>query len=148
MNSQRGDLIEAFKFINGQHSGYLKDVFEISRANRVKSHQHKLVMEHSRTRLRQSFFNRRVVGNWNRLPNDVVGAESLALQKQTGQAFYRQRIGVPTCTHGTSCFLQVKQDKQKKFRNRIDGQHNRVLVPDGSLLRSFFMSFKVQLAFV
>ena len=26
----RGDLIEVFKFINGQHMGYLKDMFELS----------------------------------------------------------------------------------------------------------------------
>ena len=35
-------------------------------------------MKHSRTRLRQSFFGRRVVEPWNKLPIDVVAAESLA----------------------------------------------------------------------
>ena len=34
-------------------------------------------MKHSRTRIRQSFFARRVVGHWNGLPENVVTAESL-----------------------------------------------------------------------
>ena len=49
----RGDLIEVFKFVNGQHVGYLKGMFEINTENRGRCHEHKLIMKHSRTRLRQ-----------------------------------------------------------------------------------------------
>ena len=73
----RGDLIEVFKFINGQHMGYLKDMFELSKDTRGRGHEHKLIVKHSRTRLRQSFFSRRVVGQWNDLPGDIAGAASL-----------------------------------------------------------------------
>ena len=73
----RGDLIEVFKFIKGMHAGYLQDMFEISKVHRGRGHQHKLVMKQSRTRLRQSFFARRVVGHWNGLPRDIVAADTL-----------------------------------------------------------------------
>ena len=73
----RGDLIEVFKFIKGQHTGYLRDMFEINNVNRGRGHRFKLVVKQCRTRLRQSFFSSRVVGYWNRLPEDVVSVESL-----------------------------------------------------------------------
>ena len=59
--------------------GYLKDMFELSKDTRGRGHEHKLIVEHSRTRLkkRQSFFSRRVVGQWNDLPGDIAGAASL-----------------------------------------------------------------------
>ena len=73
----RGDLIEVYKFVCGQNVGYLKDMFEFDEANRGRCHQHKLVIKQSRTRLRQSFFSRRVVGHWNGLPENVTNAGSL-----------------------------------------------------------------------
>ena len=73
----RGDLVEVFKFIKGIHAGYLQDMFEISKVNRGRGHQHKLVMKQSRTRLRQSFFARRIVGHWNVLSKDIVSADTL-----------------------------------------------------------------------
>ena len=73
----RGDLIEVFKFVNGQHVGYLKGMFEFNTENRGRSHEHKLIIKHSRTRLRQSFFSRRVVSHWNNLPGSVANASSL-----------------------------------------------------------------------
>ena len=77
----RGDLIEVFKFVSGQQMGYLKDMFEFNRQNRGRCHQYKLTVKHSRTRLRQSFFSRRVVSHWNNLPADVVSAASLVAFK-------------------------------------------------------------------
>ena len=53
-------------------------MFQINSDNRSRGHQYKLVMKHSRTRLRQSFFSRRTVGHWNKLPENVVAAKSLA----------------------------------------------------------------------
>ena len=73
----RGDLIEVFKFANGQHIGYLKGMFDFSTETRGRCHKHKLVTKQSRTRLRQEFFSRRVVGNWNKLPESVTCAVSL-----------------------------------------------------------------------
>ena len=73
----RGDLIEVFKFVHGQHLGYLKGMFEFNEENRTRCHDHKLTVKLSSTRLRQSFFSRRVVGHWNNLPCNVVSASTL-----------------------------------------------------------------------
>ena len=73
----RGDLIEVFKFVNGQTTGYLKDMFDFNLEGRNRGHQYKLVIKRSRTKLRQSFFSRRVVGHWNSLPNRVISAASI-----------------------------------------------------------------------
>ena len=77
----RGDLIEVFKFVTGVHAGYLEDMFEFDREHRGRCHRHKLVVKQSRTRLRHSFFSRKVVSYWNSLPHDVVDATSLMLFK-------------------------------------------------------------------
>ena len=74
----RGDLIEVFKFVKDQQHGYLKGLLEFNKENRSRGHNFRLIVKHSRTRLRQSFFGRRVVEPWNKLPIDVVAAESLA----------------------------------------------------------------------
>ena len=73
----RGDLIEVFKFVNDHQMGYLKNMFEFDMENRGRGHQRKLIVKQSRTRLRQSFFSRRVVSYWNKLPGVVVSAATL-----------------------------------------------------------------------
>ena len=86
----RGDLIETYKFVNGQDIGYLKGMFEFSRQIRGRDHQHKLIIKQSRTRLRQSFFSRRVVGHWNKLPESVTSAASLASFKKRLDEYYME----------------------------------------------------------
>ena len=66
-------------------------MFEINRIKRGRGHQYKLIMKQSRTRLRQSFFSRRVVGHWNRLPEDVTAAESLASFKVRLDKHYTEK---------------------------------------------------------
>ena len=51
----RGDLIEVYKFVIGQHIGYLNNLFDFDRETRGRCHQYKLIVKQSRTRLRQSF---------------------------------------------------------------------------------------------
>ena len=87
----RGDLIEVYKFVHGQHSGYLKGMFELNETDRGRGHQYKLIVKHSRTRLRQSFFTRRAVGHWNGLPENVVTAESLGSFKARLDKYYTGR---------------------------------------------------------
>ena len=86
----RGDLIETYKFVNGQDIGYLKGLFEFSRQIRGRDHQHKLIIKQSRTRLRQSFFSRRVVGHLNKLPESVTSAASLASFKKRLDEYYME----------------------------------------------------------
>ena len=87
----RGDLIEVFKFVNGQHIGYLKNLFEFDRGIRGRRHQYKLVVKRSRTRLRQSFFSRRVISHWNKLPGEVVSAITLSSFKTRLDKYFSLR---------------------------------------------------------
>ena len=85
--------MEVFKFIKCRHAGYFQDMFEISKVNRGRDNQHKLVIKQSRTRLRQSFFARRVVGYWNRSSKDIVSdryTDTAVLQNATGQVHWER----------------------------------------------------------
>ena len=87
----RGDLIEVYKFVHGQHIGYLKNLFDFDREPRGRCHQYKLIVKQSRTRLRQSFFSRRVVSHWNKLPADVVCAVTLVSFKDGLDKYFTRK---------------------------------------------------------
>ena len=87
----RDNLIEFFKFIKGRLAGYFQDMFEISKLNRGRCHCYRLVMKESRTRLRQLFFARRVVGHWNRLSKHIVSGYAGVLQNVIGQSLQWER---------------------------------------------------------
>ena len=70
-------------------------MFEFDEANRGRCHQHKLVIKQSRTRLRQSFFSRRVVGHWNGLPENVTNAASLlSFKNRLDEHFTKKGYGL------------------------------------------------------
>lgn len=87
----RGDLIEVFKFVNGQQRGYLKDLFVFNNNNITRGHQFKLNTQNCRTRLRQSFFSNRVINHWNDLPSSIVGQTSLATFKNSLDKHFKDR---------------------------------------------------------
>ena len=87
----RGDMIEIFKFVHGQSKGYLSGMFEFNNTTRVRGHQLRLITKHSRTRLRQSFFSRRAVGHWNKLPSDIISANSLQSFKAKLDVFFKEK---------------------------------------------------------
>ena len=73
---KRGDLIETFKLVKGitkvDHETFFTINENISRGN-----MYKFVKYRSRLNIRASFFSQRVVNDWNKLPNDVVSADSV-----------------------------------------------------------------------
>ena len=48
-------------------------------------------MKRSETRIRQSFFSRRVVGVWNDLPEEIVSAGSLVSFKTLLDKYYMEK---------------------------------------------------------
>lgn len=86
----RGDLIEVFKFVQDPEERYLSDLFTFNRNDTVRGHQYKIILNHSRTRLRQSFFCRRVVKHWNQLPNEIVSSSSLGIFKTKLDNHFRE----------------------------------------------------------
>ena len=87
----RGDMIEIFKFVHGQSTGYLSGMFEFNDKARGRGHQFRLVVKQSRTRIRQSFFSRRAVGHWNKLPTEIVSVTSLRSFKASLDAFFIEK---------------------------------------------------------
>ena len=73
---KRGDLIGTFKLVKGitkvDHETFFTINENISRGN-----MYKFVKYRSRLNIRSSFFSQRVVNGWNKLPNDVVCADSV-----------------------------------------------------------------------
>ena len=73
---KRGDLIETFKLIKGiTHVDYTH-FFKINE-NMGRGHMYKFVKNRSRLNVRAHFFSQRIVNDWNKLPTDVVNADSV-----------------------------------------------------------------------
>ena len=67
------------------------DMFEFNSEGRSRGHAFKLVVKQSRTKLRQSFFNRRVVNHWNNLPECIVSAASLQTFKNSLDKYFTEK---------------------------------------------------------
>ena len=72
----RGDLIETHKILTVEVDIDATHFFELSREERTRGHQLKLKKNRAVHPARTNFFSHRVVSPWNRLPEEVVTAES------------------------------------------------------------------------
>ena len=72
----RGDLIETHKILTGKVDTDAAHFFELSREERTRGHQLKLKKKRAVHLARIKFFSHRVVSPWNRLPEEVVTAQS------------------------------------------------------------------------
>ena len=73
---KRGDLIETFKLVKG-FTKVDHDKFFTINENIGRGHMYKFAKYRSRLNVRASFFSQRVVNDWNKLPDDVVSADSV-----------------------------------------------------------------------
>ena len=69
---QRGDLIEAFKILNGFMNVQIGTTFTLSTTQLTRGHPFKLFKNRSNLELRRHYFTNRVVNLWNSLPSHVV----------------------------------------------------------------------------
>jgi hypothetical protein len=74
---KRGDLIETFKMVKGLNDVDYTKFFQISAHNKTRGNSLKLEKKQCRNNIRQSFFSQRIIGEWNKLPEEVVAAESV-----------------------------------------------------------------------
>ena len=51
--------------------------FSLDIGNRTRGHKYKLTKSRSRLNIRKNCFSQRTVNEWNRLPESVVGADTL-----------------------------------------------------------------------
>ena len=73
----RGDLIEVYKWVKGFNRGELGKVLIVSEQRRTRSNGCKLDKFRFRKEIGKNWFTNRVVNEWNRLSEHVVGAESI-----------------------------------------------------------------------
>ena len=72
---RKRDLIETFKMVKGLNDVDTK-FFQIVH-NKTRGNSLKLEKKQCRNNIRQSFFSQRIIGEWNKLPEEVVAAKSV-----------------------------------------------------------------------
>ena len=74
----RGDLISAFRIMNGFDKIPPNMLFDFSENNRdLRGHSQKITKKHTRIDIRKFSFSQRVVNLWNNLPSDAVVCKSV-----------------------------------------------------------------------
>ena len=96
---QHGNLIEAFKILNGYYNINPLQFFTPSDVTSTRGNCMKLFKPHTRLNIRSKFFTQRVITSWNSLPDEVIAANSIGcfkskLDKYWGQIGhgYEQRL--------------------------------------------------------
>ena len=77
----RGDLIEVFKWVKGFNKGDISRVLIVSGPGVTRTNGFKLEKFRFRKEIGKNWFTNRVVDEWNRLNEHVVGAESISCFK-------------------------------------------------------------------
>jgi len=90
----RGDLIEAYKILNGKDIVYKAAFFQLSpTVSTLRGHNMKLFIPGARLHVRKYFFSHRVVPHWNSLPQHVVNAPSVNSFKSRLDTWLLARYG-------------------------------------------------------
>ena len=77
----RGDLINAYKYLQGGCQEDGARLFSVVSSNRTRDKGHKLKHKKFHLNTRKNFFPLRVMERWNRLPRGVVESPSLEIFK-------------------------------------------------------------------
>jgi len=81
LGRRRGDLIETYKIMENMDDIDASQFFVTNNTRNLRGHQYKIYKSYVNKIRRKNFFNHRVINDWNRLPNEVVDASTLATFK-------------------------------------------------------------------
>jgi len=84
----RGDLIQAFRILMGKDQVEWQQFFQLnSNPHDLRGHSMKLYIPGVRTTLRKNFFSYRLLHDWNRLPQEVIDADTVLTFKKRLEEF-------------------------------------------------------------
>ena len=92
-SSNRADIIEVYKIVNGLSTLPASTFFEFRADTRTRGHSLKLNKRRSNKDLRPHFFSERVVNRWNKLPASVLNVTSVNAFKAQLQKLQSMKIG-------------------------------------------------------
>jgi len=78
---RRVDLIEAYKIIKNIDDIDASQFFETNNTRNLRGHQYIIYQSYLNKICRKNLFSHRVINDWNRLPNEVLDASTLATFK-------------------------------------------------------------------
>ena len=85
----RGDMLETFKIISGKENLNRDTFFKLVNDGVTRGHNFKLIKPRDRLNIRKFSFARRVVGDWNKLPWEVVNSKNLDQFKARIDNYYK-----------------------------------------------------------
>ena len=87
----RGDMIEAFKMLNGHYDQDAIPKLQLSSNTNTRGNDKKLFMLSSKKNIRKYSFCVRIIEYWNTLPNDIINASSVNSFKNKLDKFWYYR---------------------------------------------------------
>ena len=87
----RNDMIEVWKIITGHENIDRNSLFELEENGITRNNGYKIVGKRFQSEIAKNWFTYRVVNEWNRLPNLVVGSKSLVTFKKRLDDHYRSQ---------------------------------------------------------
>ena len=89
---KRGDMLQAYKIMNGMVRLNKEDLFLPSRLEQTRGHHQKIAKGKATKLIRINAFSQRIINDWNSLPVNVIKADSLNIFKNRLDDFWSDKM--------------------------------------------------------